>query len=296
MSESELMLPLSHSVTVPPPRERPVSLATPLSPLPNTPGSIHSAPHPESPPCSTPPGRSPPLAPALALRLPCGLAPALWPCACPVAFLLIGLCPFDPFSTAARGTLQKYQCRHQPHPCLKACHAMPCYVASTVFDSATPRTAARQAPLSSAAHQAFRIPAQAKALPDGAGPSLQPRLLQQADQCLTATSGPLHTLSPCSGRSFSSVLSLGWLPRRHSHLEPCPPQSCLQTLKPVSLHHGCKQWVLAGSPPREHTGALSAAARTAGIRGKGVGCEAALPVSAGLWDPTLRRRGPEVPR
>ena len=59
------------------------------------------------------------------------LAPALWPCACPVALHLPCGLPTDRFvplrsifHTAARGTLQKYQC-HPVAPLLKSlpCHA-----------------------------------------------------------------------------------------------------------------------------------------------------------------------------
>ena len=57
-------------------------------------------------------------------------------------------------------------------------------------------------------------------------------------------------------------------PKARLDSEPCPPQSCLQTLKPASLHHGCNRWVLAGSPQGAYGSTLSC---TPGLWASGVG-------------------------
>ena len=172
-SKSELILllkPLSDGTATHPEHRHqwrtPLLRHSSLSPQPTPLGSIHLAPNPKSPPWSKPPGHS-----------PAG--------ACHVAFLLIVLCPFNPFSTQQPEGSFKSTNVIMSHPCLKACGGSP----SLQNPAPTPR-------------------------PSQTGPQDPPRSLMcckvQAEQCfLIATSGPLHTLSPWPGRSFSCFVT--WL-------------------------------------------------------------------------------------
>ena len=143
------------------------------------------------------------------------LAPAVWPFCLKFYALSIH------FHTAARGIIQKHQCNHVAS-CLKAFSGSP----SLQDRAPTPELST-------------------KALQD-LPHSLVCCSVQSLHCWRTATSRPLHTLSPGPRRPFSFFVMADTAPsaRLNSELgggflwEALPtPQAWFQTLKPVYLHH-----------------------------------------------------------